>query len=76
MQKCNYFTRFGLVLFFLTLLGSSAGAQQPTMAQLVGINVKPQEKLSGMTKFSTIRSWHLFADDISLGGGGWQWLPF
>jgi hypothetical protein len=57
-------------------IGSNLFAQQPTMNQLVGINVKPQENLQGATRFSTIRSWHLFEDDISQGGGDGNGCPF
>lgn len=47
-------------------------AQQPNMSQLVGINIKPQQNASKGTKFNSIRSWHLFSDDISQGGGGME----
>jgi hypothetical protein len=69
MKSNSFKFIFACTLYWIS---SNLFAQQPTMNQLVGINVKPQENLQGATRFSTIRSWHLFEDDISQGGGGME----
>jgi hypothetical protein len=64
-----------LTLFWLVALfwGMAAGVQaQPTIGEMVGVNVKPQQNTTRINRVAYARSFQLFADDIGStpGGGG------